>query len=262
MVVALVVLISATTTFETVSALPVYATHDDQHGLKFRRNGHSNIEQIKSYRTALMDPLTNYTDDDVIDDPTAFSNVTEYEFLQALSLEGIDSSQDVVESLSNTTYDEREIATHCIQTIKYMYYNCSDPLKSEQSFKEYKGRGYCPPRWWHRGWFSAHRRMNFRRFGFLFKIKSRSIIGYRFIRKIANDLCKNVHGRFLQQIVAQFALKGKKEIYQKAINRTVQRTRGRYKGSRYVIKSETCEKNGKVYVKFSFDEKHIGEAEH
>lgn len=71
--------------------------------------------------------------------------------------------------------------------------------------------------------------------------------------------CYSVHGRFLQQVVSEFVLKGKQEKYQKVIEGTFRRIRRRYKGFRYVIQSETYEKNGQVYVKFLFTDEHSEE---
>lgn len=259
------VLFSAIMSFGNANALPVSATRN---------------EIRLSYESA-MDPLTNYTDNDVISNPTVFNNVTESEFLQALSLEGIDSSEDVVESHSDAKYEERLIPAPCIKNIDYMYYNCSDPEKREESFSEYKGPGYCPLRGMHRGRLSArhrtplkHHRVNsFHRRGrsnfqsavrFQSKENRLTFIGYKFIRKHTQYMCRKspTYGHFLRQIVSEFVLKGKKQKYQKVINRAFKRIRRRYRGFQYVIQSETYERNGKVYVRFFFNEKHTGEAEH
>lgn len=107
----------------------------------------SSLGQIRSSRSAAVDPHQSYTDDDVKNDPMIFNNVAQYELLQALHSEGIDSSENVVESHSKTKYKRWvKIPPTCNATTLYLYYKCTDPNKTEIEFKKYRGLGYCPPR--------------------------------------------------------------------------------------------------------------------
>lgn len=237
-----------------------------------------------------MEPLDNYEDSDIYKNTTIFNDVTEYEFLEALKAEGIDSSEDIVESNSDTTYENR-VRSVCDIITTYFYYKCNDPLKKEEPFPEFKGTGFCPrPRTP-----SSHRRPSSARRprsslprgssssnGRTYSSRprgphtplqelphenrqvSRSTVafaGYKFIRRHDEKFCKSTNGTFLKQIVSEFVLKGKKEKYQKVIERTFQRIRRRYKGNAFMIQSETFTKNGKVFVRFFFNEDHTKEAE-
>lgn len=266
------------TSFENDNALPVPVTHTARNRLTSFVSDPSYLAQFRSTREALTDPTANYTDGDIESDPTLFNNIAEYEFLQALSSEGIDSSEDILESRSDTKYEDKKL-TICDPTIVYLYYKCYDPEKKVKVYYEYKGLGYCPPRLSHRPPSSSLPRGVSSTHGRTFSSQrhrshvtldtavrytvrnSQKFTGYRYLGEDSTTSCKSTHGQFLQQIVSEFSLKGKKEKYQMVIDRTFQRIRKRYNGFQYVIQSETYEKNGKVFVKFFFNEKHTGEAE-
>lgn len=280
---ALSVLLSYIASFGNVNALPIIEHVAVPSGV---------MGQFNLSRQSLLESLTNYTDENVTEDPTVFINVTAFEFLEELKLEGLDSSEEVVESHSDSKYEDRLVVpVDCEKFTKttYYYYRCTDPLRREVRFTEYKGIGYCPPRRPRTG--RTHRRRlspssprasNHRTFALQrrtysprysnrpaerlrlrYRLRGHgTFIGYRFIRKHTTKLCGATYGRFLQQVVSEFVLKGKKSKYQKLINRTFQRIRRRYRGFGYVIQSETFEKNGRVYVRFFFNEKHTGEAEY
>lgn len=296
------------TSLENVNALPVSVTRNAQNTMNSVEKEQSYFAQFRSSRKALTAPLKNYTDYEVARDPTIFRKVTEYEFLQALSAEGIDSSEDIVESHYDTEVEEIK-AKKCDAIKTYIYYKCSDPKKLEVKFDEDKGLGYCPSNTSYYPPKTSHRRRSYRRRGtpslprgasstthgrtysstsssshrrysgaryrrrprVLQKLpsearyrarNSQTFTGYKFLRVESKSGCKSLHGKHLRQIVSEFALKGKKEKYQKVIDRTFKRLRRRVKILYYVIKSETFEKNGKLYVRFFFNDKHTAQAEH
>lgn len=247
------ILFSSIKSLKNVNSLPVSAIHDLGKGLGSTTKDRSTFTKIGSTHSALISSFQNFSDSQLTRNPNIFNNVTEYEFLMALTAEGINYTEHVVKSQFDTKFEET-ITPICIHRMFYFYVNCSDPDNEEIRFTNWKGIGCCANN------IPSHSQ-NYYNFSSS-SMKHKIFYGYRYIRKekmVAN--CYSLHGLLLQQVVAEFVLKGKKAKYEKTISRTFQRIRNRYRGLKYFLKTELVQKNGNIYVRFLLERKHKIEPE-
>lgn len=262
MLLASAILLAAFLSLKNVNSIYVPVAHPSRVGSRYNTQDNSILPQIRSSHAAVTEPLKSYTDDDVTNNPLVFKNVAEYELSEALNSEGIDPSKHVVESHSYTNYGKKVVNSRQCKTFNLYYYKkCTDPHKKQILFKQYKGPGYCPAQrtgrklrqalLTHRLRYYTHSRTYYsHRRAYLTSHRTYSphqrshttpmspiryvrrghwtFTGWRYVKKEMIEICGPVNGRFLQQVVSDFVLKGKTARYQKLLNRTFKYIRRRY----------------------------------